>query len=64
MKVLRQETVPPAGHFAAQLKRNQVLRIVDVQGQQVADLVCFKLDRLQEKLSVMNTISLNRQTGT
>ena len=60
-RVIREETVPPAGHFAAEIKKNQVLRIVDVEGQQVADLVCFKLDNLQERLSVMNTISLNRQ---
>jgi hypothetical protein len=60
-QVLREETVAPAGHFAAELRKNQVLRIVDVEGQQVADVVCFRLDNVQERLSVMNTISLNRQ---
>lgn len=60
-QVIREETIAPAGHFAGEMKRNQVLRIVDVEGQQVADLVCFKLGNIQEKLSVMNTISLNRQ---
>ena len=39
MKVLREETVAPAGHFAAEIRKGQVLRIVDVEGQQVADLV-------------------------
>jgi urea carboxylase-associated protein 1 len=60
-KILREETVPPAGYFAAELTRNQVLRVVDVDGQQVADLVCFNRHRLDEKLSVMNTINLNKQ---
>jgi uncharacterized protein YcgI (DUF1989 family) len=61
-KVIREEAIPPAGYFAAELTRNQVLRIVDVEGQQVADLVCFKRGGARiEPLSVMNTISLNRQ---
>ena len=60
-QVIREDTIAPAGHFAAEMKKNQVLRIVDVEGQQVADLVCFKLGNVQEKLSVMNTISMNRQ---
>lgn len=60
-QILREETVTPAGHFAAELKRNQVLRIVDLEGQQVADLVCFRLGNLGEKLSVMNSINLNKQ---
>jgi uncharacterized protein YcgI (DUF1989 family) len=60
-RVIRRETVAPGGHFAAELKRHQVLRIIDREGQQVADLVCFRLGALHEKLSVMNTISLNRQ---
>jgi hypothetical protein len=60
-KILREETIAPAGHFAVELKKGQVLRIVDVEGQQVADLVCFNLAKLDEKLSAMNTISLNKQ---
>ena len=61
-QVIREETIPPAGYFAAEMTKNQVLRIVDVEGQQVADLVCFKRGGGRvEPLSVMNTISLNRQ---
>ena len=60
-QVIREQTVAPTGHFAAELRKNQVLRIIDVEGQQVADLVVCRLGNVQEKLSVMNTISLNRQ---
>src|SRR5262245_30196795 len=56
----RAQTVAPAGHFAAELRAGEVLRIVDLQGQQVADLVCFPLADLEERLSIVNTISLNR----
>jgi urea carboxylase-associated protein 1 len=59
--VVREETIPPAGHFAAEIRKGQVLRIEDVEGQQVADLVTFNAHDVAEKLSVMNTISLNRQ---
>ncbi len=60
-KVLREETIPPAGWFAAEIKQGQVLRIVDLEGQQVADLVTLNAHDVAEKLSAMNTISLNRQ---
>jgi urea carboxylase-associated protein 1 len=59
--VVKDVTVEPAGYFATELKKGQVLRIVDVEGQQVADFICFNLSRLEEKLSVMNTINLNKQ---
>ena len=37
-----------------------MLRIVDVAGQQVADLICFRLDDYGDKLSVHNTLLLNQ----
>jgi urea carboxylase-associated protein 1 len=61
MKVLREETVAPAGYFSAEIRKGQVLRIVDVEGQQVADLVTINAGNIAEKLSVMNTINLNKQ---
>src|SRR5438128_12006134 len=61
MKVLRDETVAPAGQCAAEIRKGQGLRIVDVEGQQVADLVTINAGNLAEKLSVMNTINLNKQ---
>ncbi|MGH6739935.1 MAG: DUF1989 domain-containing protein, partial [Bradyrhizobium sp.] len=59
--ILREETIAQAGHFAAEIRKGQVLRIVDLEGQQVADLVTINAGNTAEKLSVMNTISLNRQ---
>lgn len=61
VRILSDETVDPAGFFATELKKGQVLRIVDIEGQQVADLVTFNAGDMAEKISVMNTISLNRQ---
>ena len=61
MKLLRDDTIAPAGHFATEVEKGQVLRITDIEGQQVADLVTLSARNPAEKLSVMNTISLNRQ---
>lgn len=59
--VIREHEIPPGGHFAAEISAGQVLRVIDVKGKQVADLVCFNAANLQEKLSTHNTVSLNRQ---
>ena len=50
MKVLREEVVAPSAHFAAEIRKGQVLRIIDLEGQQVADLVTLNAANLSEKL--------------
>jgi urea carboxylase-associated protein 1 len=60
-RILRDETIAPAGHFGAEIRKGHVLRIVDIEGQQVADLVTINAHNLAERLSVMNTINLNKQ---
>jgi uncharacterized protein YcgI (DUF1989 family) len=58
--VVSDTLVPAAGHFAHELRHDDVLRIVNVEGEQVADLVLFNLKRLQEKLSPPNSLLLNK----
>lgn len=51
----------PARHAAAlEVRRGQVLRLIDVEGQQVGDLVCFNRGDLSERYSPQNTILFNR----
>jgi len=51
----------PARHGAAvEAKRGQVVRVIDVEGAQVGDLVCFNRDDLDEAYSPQNTILFNR----
>lgn len=57
--VLEDKVIGPRGHHAAEVKKGEVVRIVDLEGQQVADFLCFNLDRLEEKLSPPNTLLLN-----
>jgi uncharacterized protein len=54
-----EETLPARGRTAFAMRAGQVLRIVDVEGAQVADLICFRLDDHGDKLSVHNTLLLN-----
>jgi hypothetical protein len=53
--IVRNEVIPPAGRIGFELRRSQTLRIVDVEGKQVPDLVCFNLDDPRERLSTNNS---------
>ena len=59
--VIEDRLVEPRGHHACEVRKGEVYRIVDVDGQQVADFLCFNLHRLEEKLSPHNTLLLNNQ---
>jgi len=54
-KVLRDEIIEARGRTAFTVEAGQTVRIVDLEGQQVADVVCFVKDDPAEKLSVHNT---------
>ncbi len=60
-EVVLDRIIEPRGYHALEIRQGEVLRIVDVEGQQVAGLTCFNLHRLDEKLSSPNTLGLNRQ---
>jgi uncharacterized protein YcgI (DUF1989 family) len=51
--------VEPGGCIAAEMAAGQVLRVTDVEGQQVGDLVAFSRENPQEKFWISNTIRLN-----
>lgn len=59
--VLDDKVIGPRGNYAGEVKKGEVFRIVDLEGQQVADFLCFNLNRLEEKLSPSNTLLLNNQ---
>ena len=59
--VIEDRLIEPRGHHACEVRKGEVYRIVDVEGQQVADFLCFNLHRLEEKLSPHNTLLLNNQ---
>jgi uncharacterized protein YcgI (DUF1989 family) len=59
-RVLQVVEIPARYGAALTMTRGQVLRVVDVEGQQVGDFVCFNRDDLTERYSPQNTILFNR----
>jgi len=57
--IVTEDVIPPKGNYARIVYRGQVLRITDLEGQQVADFLCFNRDDLEDKLSVENTLLIN-----
>src|SRR5438445_7761488 len=53
------EIIPPRGGTAFTMRAGQVCRVVDLEGKQVADFICFHLRDLVDKLSPENTQLLN-----
>lgn len=53
--VFRDEIMPVAGYLGLELRVGQTLRIVDIEGKQVPDLVCFNLSNPKERLSTNNS---------
>ena len=48
--------IQPQSGFAFMLTQRQILRLIDTEGEQVADLVCFAKQDLDEYLSTSRTI--------
>lgn len=59
-RVIRVIEIPARHGAALEVRRGQALRVIDVEGQQVGDLVCFNRDDLTERYSPQNTILFNR----
>ena len=56
------EWIIPAQEYAAfTMKQGQVLRFVDVEGQQVPDVVCFNEHDLSDELNLGKTLLLNKR---
>ncbi|MFQ5693716.1 MAG: DUF1989 domain-containing protein [Nitrospinota bacterium] len=60
-EILDDQILAPRGHYGGEVRKGEVFRIIDLEGQQVADFVVFNLNRLEERLSPENTVNLNGQ---
>ena len=59
--VLKDEIVAAGAPWAGIVKQGQVLRIVDLEGQQGVDFLCFNAERPEERYHAANTI---KRAGT
>jgi uncharacterized protein YcgI (DUF1989 family) len=57
--VVLDEIIPPRGGTAFPMYAGQLCRVIDLEGQQVADFLCFDRHDPVDKLSVENTQLLN-----
>lgn len=60
-RLVKEWVIPAKEHSAFTMRRGQVLRFVDVEGQQVPDLVCFNAHDLTEHLNMGNSLLLNKR---
>ncbi|MDE0310120.1 MAG: DUF1989 domain-containing protein [Acidiferrobacterales bacterium] len=50
------ETIPPGSYWHGVLTEGSLLRIIDVQGQQGVDFLCYNANNLEERYHAPNTI--------
>jgi uncharacterized protein YcgI (DUF1989 family) len=60
-KKLREYHLPPQTGLAFTMQKGEVLRIIDAEGEQVADLVCFAQNDRSEYFSAGRTVDYNNR---
>jgi urea carboxylase-associated protein 1 len=56
--MIEDQIIPPGGHWARVVKRNQILRIVDLEGQQAVDFLCYNAAQPEERYNAADTIKI------
>lgn len=59
-KPSRTEVIAPGGRWSRRLETGERLRIVDLEGQQAVDFLCYSAELPLDRLNVPNTVKLNR----
>ena len=55
-KILLEQEIPPGKPWSGIVKQGQILRIIDVKGQQAVDFLCYNAERPEERYHAPNTI--------
>jgi urea carboxylase-associated protein 1 len=56
-----EDTIVPAGEpWSARIKQGNVLRLVDLEGQQAIDFLCYNANDPAERYNAANTVKLNQ----
>lgn len=51
--------VPACGSWSARMRKGELLRLIDLEGQQAVDFLCYNADHPEERYNAANTIKLN-----
>jgi uncharacterized protein len=54
------EIIAPGGRWSRRMEAGETLRIVDLEGQQAVDFLCYSAELPLDRLNVPNTVKLNR----
>lgn len=57
--IVEDRTIPPGGHWGRVVKRSQILRIVDLDGQQSVDFLCYNAARFEERYNAADTMKIS-----
>lgn len=63
-KIVKEIVIPAREYLGLEVKKGQVLRVIDIEGQQCADLAVFNLHNPDERLSCSVTRTLNQEWHT
>jgi len=54
--IIEDRTLPPDGHWGRVLRRGQTLRIVDLEGKQAVDFLCYNAEDPSERYNAADTM--------
>lgn len=57
-KVLEDRVIPPGSHWAGVIKHGHMLRIIDLEGKQAVDFLCYNAAHPEERYNAADTIKL------
>jgi uncharacterized protein len=58
--VISREIVQPGGRWSRRLEIGERLRLIDLEGQQAVDFLCYSAELPLDRINLPNTIKLNR----
>ena len=60
VKPLYQEVIAAKGRWSRRIEKGQFLKIIDLEGQQAVDFLCFSAELPIDRLNIPNTVKLNK----
>jgi len=54
--IIEDRTLPPDGHWGRVLRRGQTLRIIDLEGKQAVDFLCYNAEDPSERYNAADTM--------
>ncbi len=60
LKPLSKEVIAPKGRWSQMIKKGDFLKLVDLEGQQAVDFLCYSASLPIDRLNLPNTVKLNK----